>query len=453
MNEGKELLIDIISSYEDTLSKFEDVDIIISDINLIEAYNKLNDDKYYLADLPSEFIDQIIKDSKYGKHLLYKRKLNQLKDLYLGKKQYDINIKEKDEHKKILNTFKELMDKVISEQTSKDLKENRERLETLLNGVKYNEIINDYSFIEQITKEYNEEDYDRNMYRIMKYVAKHNYNILNDNTVIDIAVNSSDLKITEIDNEVKEILTKLYISYNDLPVDYKLILKDTSINDIKDKYELIKHNKVEDYGILHLIDKNDSLSKLIILLFSSVDAIKENVDAFKDNNDVLDVNSIKILMHTLVPTFVVINNNMVKPMHYNFINNLKLFKKNDINMPSLLKRCPLLFTAPNEIIKNVLNKTSKYNVGNKKVINKLYKVLSYNPSLVLDNINILDKYTDIKEYLRGDNYNLLKVVNLDKKIDYIINKYNVKEPDKINAYLIKEIYSNSDKYLWGDEDA
>jgi hypothetical protein len=44
MNEGKELLIDVIKSYEEKLSDYEDIKVIINDIDVADTLQKLNDD-------------------------------------------------------------------------------------------------------------------------------------------------------------------------------------------------------------------------------------------------------------------------------------------------------------------------------------------------------------------------------------------------------------------------
>jgi hypothetical protein len=118
-----------------------------------------------------------------------------------------------------------------------------------------------------------------------------------------------------------------------------------------------------------------------------------------------------------------------------------------------LNKCPLLFVVRNEIIESFLSIFGRYKADKKKVINKLYKMLVINPRLVIENLDVINKYFDINEYLKGDNYHLLKVPNLDKKINYIINKYNKKSIDAVTKLLIKEIYDNQEKNLWGDINA
>ena len=453
MNEGKELLIDIISSYQGKLSLIEDKKIFINGVDIIDVYNKLVDDKYYLADIPVEFINQVILDNKYQSHIIFKKKIYQLRDLYLGQKGYGINIKDKEDYHKTLSTFMKLISNIIDSNANLEKKALINRIEILVSGVKYNEVINDYELIELITKEYDSIHFDKNMLKIMEYVTKHNYNILNDKNLEETLSITKEFKVEEIDDEIKEILKFLNINYNELPIDYKFALKDINVDSVKETFELIKHNKVEEYGILHFINKNNALDKLSLLLFSDVDSIKECVEVFRDNNGELDVKSVKKLINSILTVFIIEDNNFYKPMHNRFMENIELFKGLGINIASLLTKCPLIFITPTNNIKQVIDAFGKYNVEGKKVINKLYKVISYNHTLLIDNINVLSRYIDINEYLKGNNYNLLKVTHLNGKFHYISDKYEIINPDQIVSYLIKEIYDNDDRYMWGDINA
>ena len=118
-----------------------------------------------------------------------------------------------------------------------------------------------------------------------------------------------------------------------------------------------------------------------------------------------------------------------------------------------MNKCPLIFIVNHEKLTNTLNIFNKYKVDKKRVINKLYKVLAINMDLLTDNINVIKKHFDINEYLANDNYNLLKIVNLDKKIEYIKNKYAVTSYEDVYEHIVKEVYDNKDKYVWGDENA
>ena len=453
MNKGKELLIDIILSYKDKLSLMEDNSVIVSDINIIELLEKIKNDKYYLGNVSNELIDEIISLNKYKSHFIFVKKLYQLRDLYLDKLNGN-EIKDKDEHNKTINTFLDLLDNVIQNNSDYIQKEQTIiRLNNLISAIKYNEIINDQELIEVIVKEYDELKFDTNMLDIMGYVSRHNINILNDTSLEDTINISSELKISELDEDIKEVLNKLEINYNELSVDYKLLIKNTSKEHIVDTYDLIKHNKVEDYGILHLIDRKSDESKLLILLLSNINIIKEIVDLFRDNNNDIDVKSIKTLINTLLPVFINKDNSFYNPLYNEFITNIKLFKELGINIKVLMNKCPLIFIVNHEKLTNTLNIFNKYKVDKKRVINKLYKVLAINMDLLTDNINVIKKHFDINEYLANDNYNLLKIVNLDKKIEYIKNIYAVTSYEDVYEHIVKEVYDNKDKYVWGDENA
>ena len=454
MNKGKELLIDIITSYQKKLSELEDSKIIVCDKDLVMILNNIKNDKYYLGNLTNELIDEIIRINKYKSHFIFIKKLYQLRDLYLGKLDYNINVEEKDDHNKTLSTFIELINNIVSKDENYVQKDQTiTRLNNLLGAIKYNEIINDHELIEVITSEYDQTSFNKNMVDIMEYVSKHNVNILNDKSLEDTLNLSNELKISDVDSDIKNILAKLDINYNELSIEFKLLIKNTNKDRIMNNYELIKHNKVEDYGILHLIDRKNDVAKLAILLFSSEDIIKSIVDLFKDNNNDYDIKSIKNVVNLITPAFINKDNELYSSSYYDFTENIKLFKKYNINIEGLLNKCPLVFIVNNERLKNTIDLFNKYNVEGKKVINKLYKIIAINSELLFENVNVLKNYINIDEYLQESNYTLLKVVNLDKKINYIINKYNVNSYDNITKCLIKEVFDNKDNYMWGEENA
>jgi hypothetical protein len=447
MDKGKQLLLDIIAATEIP----EATKVIINDIDISDLINKIKEDKYYLGNLSNDFISEIIKRNKYQTHIIFNKKIYQLRDLYLGKLQYNLNINDKEDHKKTIDTFLILLKKLSNVD---DLTNNLgDRLNNLSAAIKYNEIINDEEVIEYITKAYAPSSFDSNMYAIMQYVTRHNYNILNHKTLEDTLSATSELRLTDISDDLKKIFKKLNIEYDELPVDYKLLIKNTSEEQITETYNFIKRNKVEDYGILHLIDKDNVKAKLAIVLFSNIECIKNVVETFRDNNNDLDVNSIKKLVNYIFPVLISKSNTICTPLYYNYMFNVEVFKKYEINTINLLNKCPLLFVVRNEIIESFLSVFGRYKADKKKVINKLYKMLVINPRLVIENLDVINKYFDINEYLKGDNYHLLKIPNLDKKINYIINKYNKKSIDAVTKLLIKEIYDNQEKNLWGDINA
>lgn len=454
MNKGKELLFDIIASYQDKLSKLEDTKIIVADQDIIELINNIKMDKYCLGNVTNDLIDEVIRLNKYKTHLIFIKKLYQLRDLYLGKLVYNINVDNKDDYDKTLNTFVELLNNIVNKDANVIQKDQiTNRLNTLIGAIKYSEIINDHEIIELITRSYSVKNYDANMLTIMEYVAKHNVNVLKDKTLEDTINLSNELKISTLDEEVKEILEKFEINYNELSTEYKMLVKNTSVEQIKTMYELIRHNKVEDYGILHLIDRKNELAKLCILLFSSEKAVKTIVDLFRDNNGDVDVKTIKMVVNLLLPVFLEKGNDYFHSCYGDFINNYQIIKELNINIPGLLNKCPIIFTVNCDQLRNILEYFDRYKIDRKKVINKLYKVIANDIERVIDNVEVIKKYTDIEEYLNGDNYNLIKVKDLDMKINYIINKYNVTDIEDINNNLIQEVFDNRTGSLWGDENA
>ena len=454
MNKGKEILIDIIDSYQDKISRLEDTKIIIDGIDIVELSTTLKQDKYNLGNITNELIDEVIKVNKYKTHIIFIKKLYQLRDLYLGKLVYNINVEDKEDYEKTLNTFIELLDNIINKDADVILKDTTiNRINILKSAIKFNEIINDQDLIETMAKNYSVKDFDTNMYEIMQYVAKHNVNILSDKSLEDTINLTNELKMSTIDDEVLDILNKLEINYNELSIEYKMLVKTTPKEQIQTMYELIRHNKAEDYGILHLIDRKNEVAKLAILLLSSEDIVKNIVDLFKDNNGDIDIKSLKTVINILLPVFVFKGNNFFKSCYPDFIANYEVFKELNLNIEGLLNKCPIIFIVNHDQLTNVLEYFDKYKIDRKKVISKLYKVIANNVDIIITNVEIIKKYTDIDEYLNGDNYNLIKVKDLDKKIEFVMNKYHVINIEDINNRLIEYVFENKTSKLWGEEDA
>ena len=88
------------------------------------------------------------------------------------------------------------------------------------------------------------------------------------------------------------------------------------------------------------------------------------------------------------------------------------------------------------------------NLGaNKKVFtNKCYKTLALDPKILDKNIQLLKKNkVDLEEFFKQDNYNIIKVPRLDKKLNIVIkeNKASRKKNDYalLNNLLINKVYN------------
>lgn len=113
-----------------------------------------------------------------------------------------------------------------------------------------------------------------------------------------------------------------------------------------------------------------------------------------------------------------------------------------------------------ETLDYTLNYLKQCGADKKNIINRCYKILTINPSLLIDNVEVLKEHNiDLNSYFSPENtnYNLLKTANLDIKLRYIEEHSSIKESnpvdyDLINKLLINKIFSEANEGIinWGE---
>ena len=98
----------------------------------------------------------------------------------------------------------------------------------------------------------------------------------------------------------------------------------------------------------------------------------------------------------------------------------------------------------NDDLISLFNYLDKYKIDKKTIINKMYKSLSINPRIIIDNLDIIKRYLDINEFINKGDYSLLKVTNLEYKLHYILGRYNTMDSKEIYNLLLKEVYESKD---------
>lgn len=463
MTEGKELLYKILDNKLDKLSSINREDYIYKDTNLIELYELLlaNDDNFYMVS--NELLDKIVSESKPKVPSTYKKEALKLRDLLIGKKDYNLKISMTDDYKKIINTFTKNLRKSL--EAINPIIINFEEIETkcklLSKTIAKGELITDFDFIESLAHEYSEIDYDKNMLSIMNYINESNLNVLRSPKKKAPIFDIRFIRKPKINEQVLYVLDKLGVDVKSLP-NYMLgELKKVEPEVFFDTYELIRKNKAEQYGILHLIKKENLLAKLVILLYSNKESIMYVVDSTKDAKGNVDINTLRILLNYIPTCFLIKNNEYFKARGLDYKTNIETLKEYGINFRALIKKTPLFMISDSEVIKYTLKYCENVGANPKNIINRYYKTLSYKPSLLIDNIEVLRKYNVNMEEYFGDNntnYNLIKVSDLEKKLKYIIEHNNLinsnpLDYELINKLLVSKIYKDalSGKVNWGEE--
>ena len=436
MNEGKEILLKSLDSKRKSITGTRGNDLVFKGINLVQVAESLDNSIDNLSNVSDTVIDKVIEENEFDES--FKRKLLQLRDLLIGRRDYNLSIKITKEFKNALIANIEEKNPGIVGATSilNTITEIRRQIQN-------NEIIKDFESIENLVRDYNENNFDTNMLKVMRFINDHNLNILDDKKEI---ISSFDIKYKEspkIPQVIDEILEKIDIDYTKLEPRLIEELKNKDEAEFASVYNLIRKNKVEDYGILHLLKKTEKELRVVLLLYATQESIKGVVDSLKDEDGDVNVKLLKFALEHVISIFLDRENDLYRPKYQDYEANIKLLRNLGINFKTLITRNPLFLLINNDVLSYTLNYAEQQGADKKKLINKCYKSLALDPSNVIQNIDILKGFgVDMSDYFKNckDNYTLLKVHNLQKSINDIIMNYNV-NPDPFNYTEMSKVLS------------
>lgn len=426
MNTSNELLLSIINSRLKELTDKDKIKVYYDDIDLvrlIKGIEENNDNMKYLTD---SLIEGIISTSKVRNKEKFISQIKSIRDVFIGKQKYKLKVDFNPKYIKDINTFLALLrDYVeISESGLIDNENYINELKELKEKMFSNELIINFSFIEKMLNDYNSVEFESNLYKVMEYISLHNLNILKTPESILPVVETKSIKTIDEDENIKAVLDKLEIDYKNLSSDLIGGLVTVNHEVFMDNFGLISKNKAENYGILHLFSKENYKAKLVVLLYSDVETIKEVVDLTKDVNGKINVPLLKSICNNVATCFIKNENQRYKPMFENFKKNMEQLKSLEVNYPLLIKNSPLFMVASASDINFALNHLAMMGFDKKQVVNKCYKTLSINPSLIVKNSNILkSKIVDLDMFIKeSKNYVLLKINNLEDKINFLVSQ-------------------------------
>ena len=426
MNTSNELLLSIINSRLKELTDKDKIKVYYDDIDLvrlIKGIEENNDNMKYLTD---SLIEGIISTSKVRNKEKFISQIKSIRDVFIGKQKYKLKVDFNPKYIKDINTFLALLrDYVeISESGLIDNENYINELKELKEKLFSNELIINFSFIEKMLNDYNSVEFESNLYKVMEYISLHNLNILKTPESILPVVETKSIKTIDEDENIKAVLDKLEIDYKNLSSDLIGGLVTVNHEVFMDNFGLISKNKAENYGILHLFSKENYKAKLVVLLYSDVETIKEVVDLTKDVNGKINVPLLKSICNNVATCFIKNENQRYKPMFENFKKNMEQLKSLEVNYPLLIKNSPLFMVASASDINFALNHLAMMGFDKKQVVNKCYKTLSINPSLIVKNSNILkSKIVDLDMFIKeSKNYVLLKIDNLEDKINFLVSQ-------------------------------
>lgn len=429
MNTSNELLLSIINSKKDELLKKKNETVYFNDIDLIKLYHQIEKKKDNIKNLDNDLIEEIVNSSSAKNKEKFINSIENIRDLYIGQEKYKLNVNFKPKFSKDISTFLDIMREYIESKNKGliDLEEYLNSLDELLDKIVNNELIINFSFVEKIVNDYNAIDFETNYYKIMEYISMHNLAILKTPDNILPVVETKTIKSIEEDEDIKEIFAKVGCSYKDLTSEILARFVTVNRDILKNNFRLMSKNKAENYGILHLISKNNFKAKLIIMLYSDPETIKNVVDLTRDINGKINVPLLKSVCNNVATCFIKDDNDNYKPMYETFKKNIEMLKSLEINYPALIKNAPLFMIISPSDLSFTLNHLEEIGFTKKQVINKCYKTLAINPSLIVKNANFIkNTIVDFDKFIsESKNYVLLKVESLEDYVKYL--KKNDKE--------------------------
>lgn len=424
MNTSNELLLSIINSRLDALTDKRNIKVIYDDLDLVRLIKSIENDNDSMKYVTDSLITEIVSTSKVKNKESFIKKIKSIRDIFIGKQKYKLKVDFNPKYIKDINTFLSLLRDYV-ERKEEGLLDNEEYINELIelkNKVYNNELIINFSFIEKMLNDYNSLEKEPNLYKIMEYVSVHNLNILKTPDNIFPVVETKTIKTLENEEDIMTILKKIGVTSNELSSDLIKSLITANHEVLMENFSLISKNKAENYGILHLINANNYKAKLIIMIYSDESTIKEVVDLTRDVNNKINVPLLKAICNNVASVFIKRENERYKPMFENFKKNIELLKSLEVNYPLLIKNAPLFMVSSSSDIAFALNHLESLGFNKKQVINKCYKTLSINPSLIVKNANIIkNKIVDFDLFIKeSKNYVLLKVDSLEEKIENLV---------------------------------
>lgn len=452
MDEGKELLYKLIDFKRKNVSFVDQEDIMFDGINLVDIADMLEKDIDNLCDVPDSIIDFVLNEGNIT-DLNVKKNIVQLRDLLYGKRNYNLFVKINKEYRDAFDIFKSTLLEYINKKLpgAKSYVEIDKNLNLLFQGLDNHKLIKNFDFIESICHEYNESAYDTNMLKIYRYINSHNLKILNPP---DIEFEDFDIEIedeTEFSDKIYEIFNKFEMDYKTLPNFLLKDLKEMDSNLIYSTFEVIKQNKAEDGGVLHLIPKENQILRVVLLLYSSPQAVKSVVESLSTEEDGVDIDSLKILLNYNMSVFIDRVNDYFKPRNRDFLSIIDGLKEIKVNYKLLIKRNPLFMSQNFDMFKYIVEYCHEFGCDPKELVNRCHKTLTINPTIIVNNISILLSHkVNMFTYFKDgkDDFNLIKVEKLDKIINQliekkVIKKYSFTNFEKINAIMVNSVFKKA----------
>ncbi len=426
MSEEKKLLYSIIEQKQNRLSSLNKADIIVDNVNLVDLLKSIIASPYSIADMTDIIIEKLATETSNHNNPNFADDITNLRNFLSHQRTHNLKIELTPTQTKLVNQVIENLKDILENKGTiiTNVEDVERKCNDLLRKLKKKELINDFDFIEEITKEYNIIEFDNNMLQILKYINRHNLAILKTPKKTTAVFDLRYIRRPKLDEKVLEMLAKINIDYKSLPNYLIGELKRADVNKLYETYNLVKKNRAEEYGILHLVKKENFYAKVVLILYSSPESIKGVVDSVKDQDGIIDISLLKIILNNTMTAFFNRKNEYFRPRYYDYMSNVLMLKDLGVNYRELIRRDPLFLITDNEVLTYSMNYLEQKGISKKDIVNKCYKNMANDATLIVENVDLLYKYNiDMNAVLTSTNYNILKVSKLAININIFGNKF------------------------------
>ena len=113
MNEGKEILLKALDSKRKSITGTRGNDLVFNGINLVQVAESLDNSIDNLSNVSDGIIDKVITENELDENT--RKKLLQLRDLLIGKRDYNLSIKITKDYEEAFAKFKKALISNIEE--------------------------------------------------------------------------------------------------------------------------------------------------------------------------------------------------------------------------------------------------------------------------------------------------------------------------------------------------
>ncbi|MDE5631106.1 MAG: hypothetical protein K2I70_05845, partial [Bacilli bacterium] len=157
MSEEKKLLYSIIEHKLDRVSSLNKDDIIVDNVNLVDLLKSIITSPYNISNMTDIIIEKLANETNNHNNSNFAGDITNLRDFLSHQKSNNLRIELSPAQTKLVNQVIENLKDILENKGAiiTNVEEVERQCNELLRKLKKKELINNFDFIEEITKEYN----------------------------------------------------------------------------------------------------------------------------------------------------------------------------------------------------------------------------------------------------------------------------------------------------------